>query len=353
MVADPGETHDLAARDPATASRLLRELQRFPKGSAKPGPVDEETLRRLASLGYLGTMRESGGGAALPNPADNLPALRRMEEAWHLASQGLIPQAIEALRASVRENPGMFDAWVKLGELLSDSGQDDEAAAAYREALDRSPMILPDASVALGFIELRRRRLDEAERLARASLAAVPSKAHELLANVALARGNVAAAEREAEACVSGSRSPQPSAILVLADIELRAGKLAEALREVERAHAAAAEKRLGPIYNLEFFRGDSLARMERLDEAEAAFRAEIAAFPRNARAYASLAVIRFIRRDRPGLDRELDEMVRANPSPATYLLAATTLESLGEKEKAASFRRRAGALSSMRTSRR
>jgi choline-sulfatase len=343
MVADPGEEHDLARSDPSTVSRLARELLRFPTGSAKPSPVDQETMRRLSSLGYLGNLRDGGSGAKLPNPADNLPALRRMEEAWHLASAGRVPEAIEVLRASVRENPGMFDAWVKLGDLLSESGRDEEAAAAYHQALDRSPAFFPDISVALGFVELRRRRFDDAERLARASLATLPSKAHELLNEIALARGDLAAAESEARAAAA-SRNPQPSAILVLAEVKLRAGKPAEALRLVENAQAVAADKRLGSVYNLEFLRGDALARMDRLEEAEAAFRAEIAAFPAHAQPYASLAVIRFMKGDRQGLDRQLDEMVRANPSPGTYLLAASTLESLGEKAKAAAFRNRSNA---------
>jgi len=343
-VVDPREEHDLAKSDPATVSRLARELYRFPRGSEKPASVDQETRRRLSSLGYLGTLRDSGQGADLPNPADNLPALRRMEEAWRLGAEGRVPQAIEVLRASVRENPGMFDAWVKLGELLSEAGLDEEAAAAYRQALDRSPVFLPDISVALGFVELRRQRFDEAERLARSSLATVPSKARELLAGIALARGDLSAAESEAGAAAV-SRNPQPSAILVMAEVKLRAGKPAEALRAVENAQAAAREKRLGAIYNLEFLRGDALARMDRLEDAEVAFRAEIAAFPAHAQPYASLAVIRFMKGDRPGLESQLNEMVRANPSPRSYLLAASTLNSLGEKEKAAAFRNRGRAL--------
>ena len=39
-----------------------------------------------------------------------------------------------------------------------------------------------------------------------------------------------------------------------------------------------------------------------------------------------------------------MDEMARANPTQQTYLLAATTLASLGEKGEADTWRRRAGA---------
>jgi len=232
---------------------------------------------------------------------------------------------------------------VKLGELLSEAGRDDEAAAAYRQALDRSPVFVPDISLELASVELRRRRFDDAERLARASLAALPSRAHELLAGVALARGNLAAAESEAQAA-SASRNPQPSAILVLAEVKLHAGKPAEALQAIDSAQAVFAEKRMGSVYNLEFLRGDALARMNRLEEAEAAFRAEIRAFPAHSEPYANLAVIRFMKGDRPELDKLLNEMVRANPSPRSYLLAASTLDALGEKVKAASFRSRSNA---------
>jgi arylsulfatase A-like enzyme len=340
LMADPGEKNDLVRSETATAADLARALHRYPQGNEKPASMDQESMRRLASLGYIGTLRDRSTGKNLPNPADNVKYIRRMEEASRLAAIKAYPQAIEVLRQNLRENPDMFDAWVTLGSLFNEIGNDDEAAAAYRQALDRSPVFLPDLSAELGFIEVRRHRYDEAEQLARKSLSGVPSKARELLAGIALARGDLAAAEGEAEAAAA-SRNPQPSAILVMAEVKLRAGKPAEALRAVEQAQAAAREKRLGAIYNLKFLRGDALARMDRLEDAEAAFREEIAAFPANAQAYASLAVIRFMKGDRLGLDRQLNEMVRANPSPRSYLLAASTLDSLGEKERAVAFRNR------------
>jgi arylsulfatase A-like enzyme/Flp pilus assembly protein TadD len=338
ITVDPAELHDLIKSEATTASRLAKELQSFPQGNEKPAPVDEETLRRLAALGYIGGLRDRGTTANLPNPADNLKYLKRMQEAWRFAADKKLPQAIEVLRAMLNENPGMSDAWIKLAELLSDVGLEDEAAAAYRQALDRSPVFLPDISVSLGFVELRRQRLEEAEGLARRSLVGVPAKAHELLARVALARGDLATAENEARAA-AGSRTPQPSAILVVAEVKLRAGKPAEALQFVDKAQAYARDLRLPSVYNLEFLRGDALARLNRMDEAEAAYGREISAFPRHSQAYANLAVLHFLRGDRTGVDRLVGEMVRANPSRRTYLLAAATYEAFGEKEKAVRWR--------------
>jgi choline-sulfatase len=344
IVADPGEKNDLVKSETATASDLARALHRYPQGNEKPASADQESMRRLASLGYIGTLRDRSTEKDLPNPADNVKYIRRMEEASRLAAIKAYPQAIEVLRLNLRENPDMFDAWITLGSLFNEIGNDDEAAAAYREALDRSPVFLPDLSAELGFIEVRRHRYDEAEQLARKSLSGVPSKARELLARIALARGDISAAESEARAAVE-QRNPQPSTILVMAEVKLRAGKPVEALQRVDQAQAKAKDLRLGPVFNLEFLRGDALARMDRLADAETAFRAEIAAFPVHAAPYASLAVIRFMKGDRPGLERQLNEMVRANPSPKSYLLAASTLDSLGEKERAAAFRNRGKAL--------
>ncbi|OFV80952.1 MAG: hypothetical protein A2Y78_00355 [Acidobacteria bacterium RBG_13_68_16] len=343
VVADPAELHDLTESDPTTASRLSKELQRFPRGSEKPGPVDQETLRRLAALGYIGGMRDQGAVASLPNPVENLGYLKRMQEGWRLAADKKIPPAIEVLRSIVKENPGMPDVWIKLGELYSEVGNDDESAAAYQQALDRSPVFLPDTAVRLGQADLRLQRFEEAERLARGALNDIPTKAHELLARIALARRDLTTAEDEARAA-AGSRNPQPSAILVLAEVKIQAGNPVGALEVVEQAQARAKELQLSSVYNLEFLRGDALARLNRGDEAEAAFRREIAAFPAHSHAYANLAVIRFIRGDRAGVDRLMDEMVRANPSPRAFLIAATTYGTLGEKEKAAAWRRRAEA---------
>ena len=341
LVADPGEKNDLVKAERATAANLARALLRFPQGNEKPAQEDEETLKRLAALGYIGSLRDRAGGADLPNPVDNIASLRRMEEGWRLAGLGQTERAIEHLAAMVAENPGMSDAGIKLAELQEGAGRDDDAAATYRQVLDHSPVPLPDIAVSLGLVELRRTRFEEAERLARSALSGLPARAHILLSRIALARGDLASAEREAREA-AGERDPQPSAILALAEVRLKGGRAAEGLADVERAAARAKELRLPSVWNLEFLRGDALARMNRIDEAEAAFRAEIAAYPSNSQPFVSLAVLRFMKGDRPEVDRVLEEMYRAAPSPRTALVAASTLDSLGEKGKAEAWRRRA-----------
>ncbi len=354
VVSDASERHDLVRAEPAVASRLAGELNRFPTGNEKPAPVDAETLKRLAALGYVGGVHDGNASGPLPNPVDNLVYLQRMQAGWRLAAEKKFLPAIDTLRSVVSENPGMSDVWIKLGELLANVGRDEEAAEAYRQALDRSPVNLPDILVAWGFVELRLDRLAEAESAGRRAVLDVPTKAHELLARVALARKDLALADAEA-AAAAGSRNPQPSAVLVVAEVKIQEGRPADALQVVERAQAFADKLRLGSVYNLDFLRGDALARLNRVEEAEAAFRREIAAFPAHSQAYTSLAVIRFLKGDRDGVDRLMETMVAANPTPVSCRLAASTFSSLasnappqisvGLRARAEEWRRRAAAI--------
>ena len=343
LVRDPAEKNDLIGSKAQVAAHMASELQGFPQGNTKPSAVDAETLRRLSALGYIGGLQTgTDTSAPLPNPVDNLRYLERMRVGWQLADEKKYMEAIGALHSIVQDNPGMIEVWIKLGEVYSDLGLDEQAAATYREALKRSPIFLPDLSVSLGEAELRLKRYTEAEQAARNALAGTPGKAQDLLAQIALEQGQFTAALEHARAAASGP-NPQPVTELVLAEVILRSGDPGKALEVLDRTQARATTAGLPTLYNLEFLRGDALARLKRLDDAVAAFRREIAAFPSHARAYSSLAVLLYMRGDRSGVDELLDEMARANPSRRTYLIAAATLEAFGEKEKATAWRQRAG----------
>jgi Flp pilus assembly protein TadD len=95
-------------------------------------------------------------------------------------------------------------------------------------------------------------------------------------------------------------------------------------------------------VRNLDFLRGDALARLGRHAEAEAAFEEEIRSFPRNSQAYTRLAIVYGLqRRAVKDVDRLLEAMVAANPTRETIELAAKTLESLGDVQGARAWRRR------------
>src|SRR5262249_4110737 len=132
---------------------------------------------------------------------------------------------------------------------------------------------------------------------------------------------------------------------LALAEVRLRQGRLPDALAAVEDARKRRDAAGGAPVEGLEFQRGDVLARLQRHGEAEEAFREEIRHFPRNTEAYARRAVVLALEHRTLGEVRQLFEtMAAANPGPDSARLAAKTLESLGDHEAAAVWRRRAGA---------
>jgi tetratricopeptide (TPR) repeat protein len=264
-----------------------------------------------------------------------------MREGWRLAAERHYGDAVQVLRSIIQENPAMVEVWIKLGDVCAEAGRDDGAEAAYAEALRRSPVFLDDIDLALGFAQLREGRLEGAESAGKRALPMNPARAHELLTRVALARNRLGEAEAHAQAARDGP-NPQPSSMLVLVEVALKKGDARGALELLNQVEAQGTKLRLGPVYGLEFLRGDALARLGRPREAESAYGEEITRFPRHAEAYSNLAVLRFLRGDRPAVERLLEEMVGANPSPRSYLLAAATWQAFGDTARAAAWRSRA-----------
>ena len=338
LVQDPGETHDLVAAQAAVAAAMRNELARVPAGLTNPGDVDPAAAERLATLGYVGTPRQRGSGA-LPNPRDNVHLLARFRDGLRLADQKRFDEAVTALRAIVAESPDMVEVWTKLGDVNRQAGNIEESARDYAEAIRRCPAPSADMVLSLAQAELARGRTDEAEAAARHALDGSPARAHELLARVAMARGRLAEADEQARA--ARESHPQPSADLLLAEVALRRGDHAGALRLVDDTARRAAELKMEHVYGLDFLRGDALARLARPAEAEAAYRREIEAFPDHLQAYTNLAVVYFVQRKRPAVQSILEDMARANPGPPAYRLAAKTWEAFGDRKAAAAWRQR------------
>jgi tetratricopeptide (TPR) repeat protein len=176
---------------------------------------------------------------------------------------------------------------------------------------------------------------------ARLALTAHPREANELLARVALEEGRFAAAEEHARSALQLGDS-QPATLLLLADIERASGKLDQALRRVQEAEQRAADLGVGRLQGADYLRGDLLARLDRPEEAAAAYRREIAAFPLHLQAYANLAVILMIQGRSAEANELLEQMARSNPHRGAYLLAAKTLDVFEDRQGAARWRQRA-----------
>jgi tetratricopeptide (TPR) repeat protein len=87
---------------------------------------------------------------------------------------------------------------------------------------------------------------------------------------------------------------------------------------------------------DLNYYIGDSLARLERYAQAEPYLKDEIRLFPHNTRARAGLSMLyRAMGRDLDS-EREIEELLRVSPTPEARVVAAQLWTMFGEPEKAA-----------------
>ena len=340
VVRDSREATALA--DAGIAQAMKRGLSGFPTEFVRPGRVDPDVAERLKALGYVSDSVPTRDDEVLPNPRDRIEIHDRLKEANRLAAQGRNAEALTAQRDVVAREPASFEARRDLAGTLARLGRFAEAAAEYEEAMKLSPRLAPSVALPLGLVDLQMGRLRAAETRAKAALAEDPGRAQQLLARIAMARGDLATAESRARDAMADPAAGAEGAML-LAQVHVQRSELPQALAVVEQARARVLE-RGGPLpTGLEPLRADVLARLGRFLEAEAVLRQEIRAFPGRAQSYATLAVVLALEgRPRAEVRETLETMARAAPGPSTLLLGAQTLEFLGDKAAARDWRRRA-----------
>ncbi|MFP5245643.1 MAG: tetratricopeptide repeat protein, partial [Thermoanaerobaculia bacterium] len=229
---------------------------------------------------------------------------------------------------------------IRLAGFYERDGKVEQAEDAYKRAIQSAPSLAAGVALSLGNLQLRMRKLDDAEAHAQLAMAKTSAAggAHLLLARIALARGNATEVEREAKLAAQEAGRRREAGVVV-AQARAAQGRYAEALQILDglRSEAGAA-----PLLDLEATRADALARMNRAAEAEQAFLAEIAAFPHNRDAYTKLAIL-YVTMDRVAdAERTLERMFVANRSRSTAELAAETWAAVENTRGAADWRRRA-----------
>ncbi len=333
LTADPAEKSNVLAGERRTYAELRAALKDFLVPLQAPSEVDQETAARLASLGYLGTAVNAGSGP-LPDPKSRIHTLDELGAALNLFSQQRYAEAVPRFQALTRTNPSMLDAWENLGQALQKLGRLQEALAAYEQAMKVSGGV---GHVALGTasVLLEMERLDQAAEHAKLGLETSPAVAHNLLAQIALARQDLPAAEKEARQAIA-ARGSRIGPLVTLAGILQAQGKVDEAMKTAEDAKR---ELEAGQSFpGLELVRGDLLARAGRLPEAEQAFVSEIRAYPSSPAGYTRLAVL-YASAGRPQeAIGTLRALVESQKSPAAFAAAVKTLRVLGDPQGAAAL---------------
>jgi tetratricopeptide (TPR) repeat protein len=328
IVRDPDESRDIVATERRAGADLRTRIAQFPSAIEALGPVSAEEAAKLAALGYVGAAKNRSG--PLPNPRDMIGSLEQIKKAFRLADEHRNDEAVDALRALVKQNQFLSDAWSKLGEVLVDSGRYDEAIATYKEAIAQSQRFSPDLALSLGSALLKSGKPEEALQHAGLAVAMSPRESHELMARCEMERRRFAEAERYARLAIDeGDR--QPSSILLFAEIQREEGNLAAALQTIEAAERRAGDLEVPHLYGLDYLRGDVLARLDRPDDAVAAYRREIGASPQHLQSYANLAIVYFVEGKRAEAEKTLEAMVKNNPHRGARSLAAKTRAAMAQ----------------------
>lgn len=323
IVADPGELRDLALGLPPALRARRNALLGMNRPEQAPGAADAEQARKLASLGYLGSGPAAAPSGPLPDPRAHLGELHDLRTGLTLMNQGHPDDARRLFESIVRRNPQMVDAWSYLANAAHKEGRDRDALQALR-VLDR---LQPGSGSTLSMMSQVLYDLGDkpAARLSaeRSIVLNGPVEAHEVLAAIALERKDFDEAEKEARIAIGKNRN-RPQAGILLARSRRGRGDLPGALTQLDETRSRFPAG--SHVSDLEYLRGDILARLGREAEAERAFRQEIESFPGNPPGWTGLALL-FASQGRSEEARELlSRMVRAAPGPRSSAAAAATL---------------------------
>ncbi len=329
---DPGELTSVLRRERRVAARLDDLLDTFDRTLAAPSEEDPETMRRLAALGYLGS-RSTETEGPLPDPKSRLWVLDLMRTALDYSTEGDFEAAIPAYRKVLAEEPGMVDAWEKLGLALLETGRADEAVEALEEAMRLSGGA-PQVALAMADVLLRLGRLDEAEAHAEIGLT-VHELARDVLAQVALRKGDLEKAARLAEEAIA-TRGARLAPLITLADLHLKQENFESAIEFTDQVLEEFGDRTdTDKLRGLHFIRGRAFAQLGEAELASQAFQLEIQVSPAQLAPYTHLAYLYALLGDSGQAGATLRQMVETNPTAKAYGEAVRALRAMGDLRSA------------------
>jgi arylsulfatase A-like enzyme/predicted Zn-dependent protease len=342
---DPGELHNLADTERRTVAELRKRLgeieARTGKAQTASAPIeeDEETLRKLSALGYVGTLAKTEGKSwrDLPDPKDRIRIYDLIDEARQQIVEAKRDDAITSLNEILKEDPEVIDAWFMLGNVYAQKRDWEKAADFYKKTLAKRPDH-DYAMIGLADTLVARNRIDDAVLGYKTYLERDPANAQITyrLAQVLLDAGK----NPDAEGYFKKALAIEPQtarAEVGLAVLAYRKKDYAGARQEIAKALAIDPKTRYAR-YNLAL-----IAEAEgRPTEAVEAYRAEVAANPTTFQAWFNLGRLLARSGDHPGAVQALSKTVETNPEFGVgHLFLAQALLEDGDLERASAEARR------------
>jgi arylsulfatase A-like enzyme/tetratricopeptide (TPR) repeat protein len=146
LAADPDELENLhhvvspsglRARD-QLLSELKARLAAWPSPAgvaAQAQPLDPSSVRKLQSLGYLGTVTQPAAGGALPDPKDMMPIMHAVAQAESLMERGQLDQALIEIKRAADVYSGDPRVTLTMGAIHVRRGDLVEALRAFRQCV--------------------------------------------------------------------------------------------------------------------------------------------------------------------------------------------------------------------------
>ena len=346
LIADPDERENLVPRRARTVLDMRTALDEL-RGAGPieaPAAVSDEVLQRLRSLGYFGGgtgVDTDTAAEMLPDPKDKVGVLEQYRTAVDLGGRRQFDQAIALLQLILADNPEMADVWQQLGNMQTRNDQLVEALSSYQELVGLKPTD-PTGLLAVASAQLRLKQLDDAWEhgmlaLEASSNISATRRAHEQLVRIALARRDREAAQRHA-ALARDADPTLPLPTFVQARMLHEDGRYADALLLFEQTLAELRTRTL-TLPDLHFYLGDTLARLDRAEDAEVQFLEELRLTPHNGRARAGLAMLYQSEGRSAEAAQAIRELLAAVSTPEGYRLAAELWDMFGARGRAAAVR--------------
>jgi arylsulfatase A-like enzyme/Tfp pilus assembly protein PilF len=333
IVADPAESKNVLLDNRRAYVALRERIQPYIHSAAAPAAVDDEQKQQLTALGYLGSTIASKPDEVLPDAKDNISKANEIGHAFTSFRDGHYDETDRITAKLLKENPNMLDIWSMRARALQKLNRPAEAIAAAKEGLRLQPTS-SNLAMTVANLSLDTGQYDDAEKHARLLMKETPTEAHHLLAELAMAKKDYPKARQEA-ALALGEKRNRPASLVLLGRIAQAEGKMDEALKDFDEAQALLDKGKRTPIPKLNYFRGDTLARMGRGEEAEQAFLAEIRLFPTDPQAYKNLILLYATLGKTQEATQLIFALEKASPTPPSYAAISETLKIIGDRNGA------------------
>jgi len=340
LIEDPPEEKNLVDLRKDVYEKLKVEAEAFIAASGRNAyetdysKIDEETREKLAALGYIGSFADPAKlkGKTLGNPKEKIVVFNELSRAREMGMAGKPDEAIAVIQKIISSDPDIVDAYFSIGNICFQNQRFKEALGFFKQVLGRKP---DDSFAAINVILSHEAmgEFDEAEQFALDYMAKgfEEPQIYFMLGNMNFLRKQYDKSVTYLEKALSLNAESAASHNL-LAAIAIVRGDLGGAEEHLQQA------QKLNPdLSNIAYNRAQIAETRGDLKDAEAEYLRELEKSPKHFKAMYNLARVY---RKLGNAEREFDTLnacLEANPEfPLTYFYLARIHLNRGERYREA-----------------